>query len=469
MKFNTKVFLILSAVICLSACVLGLKIKNKEDDFGDDFEAPKESPEVTINHREEENANEKTKKTKKPVVKPAGTPPSTNLKKSRAGGDKDDDDDDDSKASKTTKKTLTQKWKELFSTDRSTLVSCPDSGSVVLTQHKDALANKDKEEKRGALIIAPHKAYNEWGSVEQGYGNSAYFFDYLDATLQAKIVKAFQDSFSQAMGTVPTDKKYEDPYALATMLLGKPRRMNEINAAENKELLAKLKIIAPKFDEAVWTASLDAFKVNKFISEYNWDLPSDGSKDQAKSLIDRFDLNGDGRLSNKEFILAAIVTNQKILGDGQCTNCFSDIIKTLIDPIFYYTDCNSDNGIGSEEIWKQLQNLINKTDYSFYKCIINDKFYRTNAVNDFILKASRVKTKGTINIEQFREAILLGYWGRQVNEDSTVAKNEINSKENRWPQMTTDMNCENMKANIAKEKVLEAEKAKEKCKSKKKM
>lgn len=270
------------------------------------------------------------------------------------------------------------------------------------------------------------------------------------------------------MGTVPTDKKYEDPYALATMLLGKPRRMNEINAAENKELLAKLKIIAPKFDEAVWTASLDAFKVNKFISEYNWDLPSDGSKDQAKSLIDRFDLNGDGRLSNKEFILAAIVTNQKILGDGQCTNCFSDIIKTLIDPIFYYADCNSDNGIGSEEIWKQLQNLKEKTDYSFYKCIISDKFYRTNAVNDFILKASRVKTKGTINIEQFREAILLGYWGRQVNEDSTVAKNEINSKENRWPQMK-DKNCENMKANIEKEKVLEAEKAKEKCKSKKKM
>jgi hypothetical protein len=453
MKFNTKVLLVLSAVFCLSACVLGLKIKNKEDDFGDDsFEVPKVDPEAHVNHRKEE---EKTIKGVKPVVETA-------TKKKRATDDKDDDDS-------TPKKTLTQKWKELFSTDRSTLVSCPDSGAVVLGQHQDALDNKEKEKTTGALIIAPHKAYNEWAPVEQGFGNSAYFFDYLDNTLLTKIVKGFEDAWKAAWEIKPTDKKYEDPYALATMLSGKPITMsNKTTPAEVQAYLAKLKIIAPKFDDTVWTQSLDAFKVNKFITEWNWDLPSNGSKDQAKSFIDRFDLNGDGRLNKQEFILGSIVTNAKILGDDQCETCYTTEIKSLIDPIFYYIDCNGDNSIGSEDIWKQLKNLKDKTDFSFYKCFINDKYYRTNAVNDFILKASRVKSKGKINVEQFREGILLGYWQRQVEEQNIVTNTSLSGRANRWTNKETDAGCITMKANIEEGDKLAAADAKEKCKSKKK-
>jgi len=443
MKFNTKVIIFLTSVICLSACVFNLKIKTKEDEFGDDlFEAPANAPQIKIKHRA---VDEKT------------TPNAT--KKKRQGNAEDDDDD------KGDKKTLSQKWKELFTVDRSKLVSCPNSTGVILAAFNDL--DKKKEKETGALIVAPHKAFDEWSILEQGFGNAAYFFDYLDPTLKDKIAKAFQTAWDTAMKVVPTDSKYEDPYALATMLKGRPVKFNQVNAQENTELLKKLAIIAPSFDQALWLKSIDAFKVNEFLKLWNWDIQSDGSKDQAKSLIDRFDLNGDGRLDTKEYILASIVTNNKILGADQCTNCYGEEIKSLIDPIFYYIDCNSDNWISSEEIWKQLQNIKNGDDFNYYKCIIKDKYYRTSAVNDFILKANKNQSKGQLNVEQFREGVLLAYWMRQVSDDGIVLDDSINRKDNRWKQKTQDKGCEAMKLNIESREKEEAEKGKEKCKKKK--
>ncbi len=60
-----------------------------------------------------------------------------------------------------------------------------------------------------------------------------------------------------------------------------------------------------------------------------------------------------------------------------------------------------------------------------------NKYFRTNAINDFILKNFNV-AEGYLTREEFRKGILLGFWERQVNRLSVAFDDSINRKGDRW-------------------------------------
>lgn len=337
--------------------------------------------------------------------------------------------------------TLAQKWKKLFTVNRET-VECADP-KIKLEIPKEV--DDDEKKIRGALVQAPVKALDIYSSKAVGFGTSAYLFDFLDETLQRRLVDAFSELWKAAMAIVPKDEKYEDPYALATMLLGQPRRMGEIKKEENVRLLAKLRAINPKFDEGGWMKSLDAFKINALIKQWKWDYPL-GTPDPAKYIINKFDLEGDGRLSIKEILIASIITNKRILGGKQCKHCYEKVVNDLIDPIFHYADCDADGKITAEELWQGLKLIKRDTKYNFYKCIIDKANFRTSAVNDFFLKAAKTNV-GSLTIDEFRIGVLMGYWTRQVSGTSIVVDDALNRKKDRWPG-GKDLQCEEMEMNI---------------------
>lgn len=335
------------------------------------------------------------------------------------------------------KLTLSQKWKKLFSVTRD-IVECAHP-KVEIKEDPVSLDDDDEAETKGVLKVAPYKAKDEYSTRELGFGLSAYFFDFLDATLQKRVLKDFTEMWKAALAIKPTDEKYEDPYALANMLNGKATKLADINAKESAELLKKLKLIYPKFDEITWMKSLDGFKIHAIIEQWKWDYPL-GTVDPAKYLITKFDFNGDGRLSVQEFIVASIYTNKKILGGHQCEHCYNKLIQDLIDPIFHFTDCDSDLRVTAEEMYKGLRLLKKDHENSYYKCVHEKSSYRTSAVNDFILKSGHNR-KGTITNEEFRVGILLGYWTRHVNKDGIITDDSYSRKKERWVQ-GKDTKCE---------------------------
>lgn len=324
--------------------------------------------------------------------------------------------------------TLSQKWKLLFTVNRE-VVECA-SPKIEVKEDPIELDDEDDKEAKATLMVAPFKARDEYSIKELGFGYSAYFFDFLDATLQKRVLESFTEMWKDALAIKPTDEQYEDPYALATMLNGKPRKMADINAEESTNLLKKLKLIFPKFDEITWMKSLDAFKINAIVTQWKWDYPL-GTPDPAKYLISNYDFNGDGRLSVQEFLIASIYTNRKVLGGQQCQHCYSKLIHDLIDPIFHFADCDSDLRVTAEELWKGLKLIKQDHHNSYYKCIYEKSNYRTSAVNDFILKTGYNK-RGTITSEEFRLGILLGYWTRHVNKDGIIVDDAYNRKKDRW-------------------------------------
>lgn len=341
---------------------------------------------------------------------------------------------------------LNEKWKKLFTVNRD-VVECHE----VKVQDENDYAPKIDRKRLELLANPPIRAKDIYGKKKIGFGNSAYLFDYLDATLREPILKEFSEMWKAAVGIIPKDEKYEDSYALATILLGKPRKMFEIKGNENKEMLERMSRVLPDFNQAIWMKSLDSFKINALIKEWVWHVPT-GTDDPAKYLINKFDFNADGRLNIKEFLIASIVNNKNIMGSDNCKFCFSDIIKNLIDPIFRYADCDDDFRISSEELWKGLKLFKKDQKYSYYKCIIDNGNFRTGAVNDFILKASNVE-KGSLDKSDFRAGILTGFWGRHVNEYNVEDNDTINKKDERWPG-GRDIDCEEMELNF---KVAKAE------------
>jgi len=359
--------------------------------------------------------------------------------------------------------TLGEKWDKLFKVKRDTLVECNDP-KIPLDTRKDE-DKKKKEEGPSALRVPPQKAHDYITPISFGFGKSAYFYDYLDDTLMNDLVKEMTDNWTSAMAITDIDEKYADPYALATMLLGQERTIKNINPEENKKLLGDLRIIYPKFNEDVWMKSLDALKINTLLKDWKWDVRP-GTINPAKKLINDYDFNGDGRLNLREFTLASILQNQKIFGDSQCKHCFSDTIKKYIDPIFHYCDCDGDGVVTSEELWKGLKLVKKSSNYNFYKCIIKNSFFRTSAVNDFMLKASVLK-KGQLTADEFRRAILLGYWMRHTTIDSVVQDSSLSKRDTlRWPD-GKDFSCEEAERNIEAQKAEKEEQSKRDCKMKK--
>lgn len=175
---------------------------------------------------------------------------------------------------------------------------------------------------------------------------------------------------------------------------------------------------------------INMFNIRSVVTTNGW----------QKLLLDEFDFDGDGRLSSEELLFMIIWKKKDNLDDTQLE--LKPVLDEFIDPIFSYIDCNSDGWIEAEQIFNSLKDLKRPTNaYNIYKCNYKGIFYRTPAVNDFVLK-NMTKLKGFIDLEEFRLGILLGILGRQVHENDINEKSNYNMKDLRWDKNgETDVSC----------------------------
>jgi len=276
-------------------------------------------------------------------------------------------------------------------------------------------------------------------------------FDHLDAILETDITQEFSRIWGLASNMTPFEGEV-DPYTLASML-----GINKgAGALPNDDaLLAKMASFNPKWNTEIWKMSLDIPKVSRLLKEWNW--YQDTSKaSPAKWFVDKYDYNGDGRLSPREFVIAMIKNNKKILemtGTRACKNCLSEIIGRKIDPLYMYIDCANTNMITAEQIWKNFKTL-KRTDpqnYNMYNCSLSSGAYRTTAVNDFVIKAQK-SVEGKLTKEEFRLGILIGYWDRHLSDTIVFLNDGKTAKDShRWQSAdkTKDTVCEKIKSAIA--------------------
>lgn len=346
------------------------------------------------------------------------------------------------------KETLQQKWTRLFGVDKTSL-DCFNP-FVKIDYTEKAPTTLEEEKQRKSLSRAPTKQRDIYTDLEMGYGASSYMFDFLDDTLRTSILNEFQSIVQNAKSIEIKDQTYEDPYHLATILNATPKKKSENKEEENKQLLEKLVKILPTFDIGVWSESFDAYTINEIIKQWKWNVQA--SKDEAKNFIDQFDFNGDGRLSIREFVLASFIANKNIIGRTECQNCYTKVISELIDPMFYYFDCDGDGKISAEEIWNGLIVLKNNSNSNFFNCKIDNAYYKTSTINDFVLKASTIK--GVLTIEEFRQGILLGFWNRHLGNNSIEKFDSLSRKQERWAS-NKDIACEKLEKKLAEEKLNE--------------
>jgi len=297
---------------------------------------------------------------------------------------------------------------------------------------------------------------NPYVKTTERFDQIIYLFDYIDDLFQSDMIKELSELLTAAKNVSAEDpSKFDDPYTPEKLLYyfsaGEEGRdpwkpSNSSAPAVQIEQVLKYK---PNFNIEVWKQSFSAASISAIIKAFGW-----GSTPSIpyffKRLVDKYDFNGDGRLSAREFLFYAIWENYR--NYAQCQKfCFKKIIEEKIDPLFAYLDCDKDGYINSENIWEGFKYLKrspeNKDKYDFYKCEVPrayNKYYRTHAPNDFVLKNTNV-ADGYLNKEEFRKGILLGYWERQVNILSIATDNSVNLKNDRWDSNgTKDTDCEEL-------------------------
>lgn len=295
----------------------------------------------------------------------------------------------------------------------------------------------------------------------QKFDQIVYFFDYIDDVLQKDISNEFKSLIEDAKKIPEEDPKiFEDPYSAEKLLYywshGQEGRDPMKSDGTPKTVdPAKLKQYKSDFDPEAWTNSFSAGKISNIIKAFGWT----GVKAQPfffKRLIDKYDFDGNGRLDAREFLFYAIWENYK--NYFQCKkHCFKDVIEKKINPLFTFFDCDTDGYIDSENLWEGGKYLkrTNPDAQNFYKCEIPkvyNKFYRTHATNDFVLKNYEI-ADGYLNRDEFRKGMLLGYWERQAKSNSIVDDDSINRKGDRWDSTgKKDKDCDELMMMFDKKK-----------------
>lgn len=268
-----------------------------------------------------------------------------------------------------------------------------------------------------------------YSKLNIGFGPSAYLFDFLDPLLLKPIIIEFNEIWKDfKTGSVddPKLKNYTDPYSLEAILVD-----NLAAKPTQEQLLSKFEKAMPSLKVPLWKDSINCIQLNAGIHRNKW-FTFPGVADPGRRLMDRFDFDGDGRLNRYEFIIAMIMNNKSLFGQKICNKCMEKAISEFIDPIYLYMDCDNDSNLLPEEMWKTLSHLKRPVDgYNFYECSARDDNPRTACVNDLVLKGNR-SAAGTLSRDEFRLAILIGYWNRQIYPDKIIEDNKKNMKDMRW-------------------------------------
>jgi hypothetical protein len=336
---------------------------------------------------------------------------------------------------------MTQIFTQMFTDPMRKDTPCPCSKQVNEEEVSDVIVDAE-----GLVRAIPKKKTNYYEKKKMGWEASAYFFDYIDPVFQKEISDELRRIFLEAQKISPP-QGFKDPYSLEGIL-----GINLANKPSEGEMMAKLKSLWPAFNENMWRASITTGQIASIIEQWSWNFDTSNTN-PAKTIVDKFDFNGDGRLNTREFLLAMIENNKKVIdGAKKCKNCMENIIMNKIDPLFMYIDCASMNIITAEEIWNALPKLKRNPvkGFDIFNCHLESGKYRTSAINDFILKAHKI-VDGKITKEEFRHGILMGYWDRQTDETEVFSTDAKNLKMYRWDQTgETDIICSKIQASIRK-------------------
>jgi hypothetical protein len=317
--------------------------------------------------------------------------------------------------------TIIELFKELFNDPERSVNKCEmdrNQGS-----DEDRLNERREDELEGKGWNVPQKKRNYNWEKDIGAGLSAYFFDFLDDILFKDITVEYERVWQEAKKLQPFEG-YIEPYDWYEII-----RQNSGGAEPPKDengLFAKIKSLQPTFDESAFKESITLGQVRRLLKEWNWNLDM-AKNDPEKTFFDKYDYNGDGRLSPKELIIGMIKANRKVwgsIGARACKNCMEAILEKKIDPLYNYIDCSNVNMVGAETIWKNFEFLkrLEGGKFNIYSCALDTGPYRTSSVSDFVLKAQK-SLEGKLTKEEFRVGILNGFWRRNVS-DTLIAKDD---------------------------------------------
>ena len=212
-----------------------------------------------------------------------------------------------------------------------------------------------------------------------------------------------------------------------------------------EEIYKTIKSYNSKFDKETFEMGITPIQVYHVMRNWRWGSPGqDRDILDIKKIVDTYDFDGDGNLNKLEFVIFQIHSVVKV--GHQCLNhCLNNVIDLILEPLFMYLDCDNDGYINSDNLWEGLK-FVNRGDskkYDMYKCQLPvelNKGYRTNSVNDLILKATKA-ADGFLTKKEFVEAILTGFWERTCEPLSIFAGNNgetVKGLEARWERNGED-------------------------------
>jgi hypothetical protein len=333
---------------------------------------------------------------------------------------------------------MTQIFAEMFTDPMRKDIPCPFEKSD--DEEESELVVGD-----GVIRAIPHKKTNYYEKIKMGWEASSYFFDFIDPALRDLVVAEFDRIFKEAQKLTPPNG-FKEPYTVAGIL-----GLNPANLPSEAEMINKLKSLWPTWNVDIWRTSITVGQVASIIEQWSWNFDT-SHNNPAKKIVDHYDFDGDGRLNPREFLIAMIQNNKKVIdGPKKCRNCMEKIIESRIDPMFMYFDCASYNIITAEQIWTGLTKLIRPTKgFDIFKCSLESGKYRTAAINDFVLKAHKL-VNGKVTKEEFRHGILLGFWDRQTDDTHVYMDDGKNLKSLRWGSNgEIDIMCEKILSTIKK-------------------
>jgi len=269
-----------------------------------------------------------------------------------------------------------------------------------------------------------------------------YLFDYLDDVFKEEMVNTFIAIWDEATSIKEEDLKeieIEDEYETSKIIKKFNLSQKENNSQNNDEnrIISNAEIIEKfskitgnkNFKINIYRKSLDMKRIKYLTDKWKYTL-----KKPMKIIVDSFDLDGDGRLNAREFILFTIIDNKYSDRSPDCKGCYQRIFESKIKPMFEFFDCSSSSYIETEDICSAIPYLNRKhpEQYDMFQCKLHNSPIHTNSCNSFVLKNNKY-INGKLTLKEFYKGILLGFWDRHVKLDGIVKDDQkFSGKIRRW-------------------------------------
>jgi len=281
-------------------------------------------------------------------------------------------------------------------------------------------------------LLTQEEKKNFYDKLGFNEGPITYLIDYLEEAFEKyskNVQKEFKQIFDDAK-QIAAPEGVKDPYYLAKLATQNGTAKEDLKPEEYYRMI---KARVPTFNSTVYEASISIPQMVEVFKTNKWSLSQDNLLLEAKTLVDKYDFNGDGRLNFREFVLAMIFKTEDLVRAKICSKCLETIVEEVIDPIFTFIDCEKRNMVSAEELWKSLRYLIrrNENTYNIFTCKISNEVYRTSAINDFVLKAHK-SALGYLNRNEFRTGLFLAFWDRYAGELNLKEDVEVKRKVERW-------------------------------------